>query len=325
VRDNREGRVTEKCIVLHEFYSKAMAANSVPHARSAMPYSMKKTVLTQDMLRVMLRCSTELDWHEVAKHCSELNKRMQFSGYNQSFRTMVTRSALKAYKEIKAKDESGVAPMYRQKSWNREERERKKKEKKEGWFKSKGEETVIFVPATVRSELKKRCEKVVKDRGMKIRIVERGGVTLKGLLQQSDPFSDSVCDCLVCRTGGGGKCRKEGIVYQLKCDKCQDIYIGESSRNAFTRINEHIRQAANKSKDSVLHRHMLEKHSNDSSSTPEFSAKVIRSYSGSALRRQISESVFIDQLTPSTAINSRSEWNTVHLPRLTLSRGGEQL
>ena len=109
----------------------------------------------------------------------------------------------------------------RQKSWNREERERKKKEKKEGWFKSKGEESIIFVPATPKSELKKRCEKVVRDRRLRIRIVERGGMTLKGILQHSDPFGTSECDCLVCRSGVVRKCRKEGIVsrivYQIKC------------------------------------------------------------------------------------------------------------
>ena len=33
---------------------------------------------------------------------------MQFSGYNQTFRTLVTKSALNAYKEIQKKDKDGI-------------------------------------------------------------------------------------------------------------------------------------------------------------------------------------------------------------------------
>ena len=44
-------------IVVHEYYYKEVATKTMLHARAAMPHSMKRTTLTQELLRVMLRCS----------------------------------------------------------------------------------------------------------------------------------------------------------------------------------------------------------------------------------------------------------------------------
>ena len=167
------------------------------HARNAMPTQMKVSSLTQDMLRVLLRCSPLLERKETTKHCNEFTKIMQFSGHNQEFRTLITKPELKAYKEIERKDKEGIEPMYRNKEWHREARNIQKREKKEGCFNMKGEESVIFIPATPNSELKSRVEKNVKERKMKIRIVEKGGTPIKNLLQRSKqkPKND-VCKCL---------------------------------------------------------------------------------------------------------------------------------
>ena len=273
------------------------------------------------MLRTLLRCSPELEWKEKTKHCNELNKKMQFSGYNQAFRTLVTQSALKAYREIERKDKEGIEPMYRDKFYNREKREIKKKEKKEGWFRTKGEESIIFIPATPKSELKSRIENKIKDRKMNIRIVEKGGTVIKNLIQRSKQQSkNNICQCLICKSGGKiGSCRKESTIYEIKCEECDSSYIGETGRNAYTRINEHLQDAINKTKNSVLYRHIQETHNNNDVT---YKAKVIQSFPRSALRRQISESIFINKLRH--PINNCSEWNSTHLPRLTITQAGTQ-
>ena len=66
----RENNKEETYIVLHEFYSKEMSTKSVINVRSAMPMKMKRTVLTQEVLRVLLRCSPELGWKKTAEHAS---------------------------------------------------------------------------------------------------------------------------------------------------------------------------------------------------------------------------------------------------------------
>ena len=43
-----------------EFSSKEVASKSVVNARSALSWSSKRTILTQEVLRILLNCSTEL-------------------------------------------------------------------------------------------------------------------------------------------------------------------------------------------------------------------------------------------------------------------------
>ena len=84
--------------------------------------------------------------------------------------------------------------MYRPKEWNREERLKLKKGKKVKWYEQGGFESVIFVPATPRSSLQKSYQEVVWDSGIKIRVVERAGRTVKTFIQRSNPFRTQFCD-----------------------------------------------------------------------------------------------------------------------------------
>ena len=77
---------------------------------------------------------------------------------------------------------------------------------------------------------------------IKVKVVEQLGVTLKRILQRSDPFRKNECNninCLVCSTGGKGPCRSTGVTYELVCQPCRQKYIGETSRSAYTRGKEH--------------------------------------------------------------------------------------
>ena len=59
----------------------------------------------------------------------------------------------------------------------------------------------------------------------------------------TDPFKDETClkekKCLVCSGKGGGRCREEGVTYEIVCRECGRKYVGESSRNCFVRGLEH--------------------------------------------------------------------------------------
>ena len=248
-------------------------------------------------------------------------KKMQFSGYSQQFRTKITTSALNAYKEIKRKDITGEEPMYRKKTWNKEQRDKKKREKKNGnWYTNKGAESVIFIPATPNSILKNRIEKKIKaNNNFKIKIIEKGGQTIKSMLnrQKQKPQDETKqCKCLICKSGGKpGQCRQEGTVYQIKCNICNDTYVGESGINAFTRINQHLEDENNPKlhKHSVLHRHQQEKHNNNKVT---YTAQVLATYPTSSLRRQIAESIQINKIPPGTKINNAEEWHTYAITSL---------
>ena len=49
-------------MIMHEFYSKEVSSKNVINAKSAIPWSTKRTVLTQEILRVLLNCSKRLPW-----------------------------------------------------------------------------------------------------------------------------------------------------------------------------------------------------------------------------------------------------------------------
>ena len=74
----------------------------------------------------------------------------------------VVKSALKAYDKIREQDEKGIKPMYGHKTWKQKEREKERREKKDGWYKKGGFESVIFFPTTPKSKLKKKYEKCNK-------------------------------------------------------------------------------------------------------------------------------------------------------------------
>ena len=62
---------------LYEYYEKKMATKKVIHAESAIPTSIKRTVLTQEVLR------RELPWDVLKGHINNFMMKMQLSGYEQ--------------------------------------------------------------------------------------------------------------------------------------------------------------------------------------------------------------------------------------------------
>ena len=167
--------------ILHEFYMKDVASKSTVHARSAMSWKDKRTIITQEILRILLRCSPDLPWKQTIMHIEKYMERLQFSGYSKRFRKEVWRSAMKAYREIRKKDARKEKPIYRKKTWRRNEREKDKRTKKTGWYKKGGFKSIIFVPATPGSVLKRRYDNILKESKLNIKAVERSGTKLKKL------------------------------------------------------------------------------------------------------------------------------------------------
>ena len=89
---------------MHEYYYKDVATRTVVNARSAMPLKTKRIIITQDLLRILLRCSPNLPWVQVSNHLNHNTMRLQYSGYDQKFRGEVVRSALHAYEILRTKE-----------------------------------------------------------------------------------------------------------------------------------------------------------------------------------------------------------------------------
>jgi len=157
-------------------------------------------------------------------------------------------------------------------------------------------------------------EKDVKESGVKIKIVEKAGTSRKKMVRRSDPFKRKRCDqgdCIVCQTEGKGPCRATNVTYEIKCNKCNQKYMGETSRNMYSRGKEHLREMDLHNEKSVLWKHAQEKHQEV---IPNFTCNITEIFQRDAMLRQIIEAVTINKEKPQNIMNTKSEWNFVNLP-----------
>ena len=314
----------ERRIILYEHYEKPMATKHVIHEASALPTKSKRTILTQEVLRILLHCSENLPWEVACTHINRYMMKMQYSGYNQIFRYHVVNGAMKAYEKIKEKEALGIRPMHRPKDWERQSRRNLKEQKKRSWYKEGGFNSVIFVTMTPNGELKKQYENEIRKSGLRIRVVERTGRTLKSQLQTSNPFRKKNCgrnDCFVCTTSNIGNCNTEGISYHIECqgENCtkNDVYKGESTHNGYTRGKEHLQYLRLRNrKNSPLWRHCLEVHNGE---VQQFSMSVTQTHRNDCMMRQITEAVQINNLDPNRLMNTRGEMRMTRIPRASIT------
>ena len=314
-QDDKEG------FILYQHYQKPMASKSVMHAQSAQSDSCKKSVHTQEIMRRLLNSSSRLDWNtDVAPVISVYMSRMMQAGYPETYRENVLKRALRIYDKMVKDDQKGLRPIYRPKDWNIVSRRREQVKKRNSWSTKGGHVSPIFVPPTPNGELAKELRTIAENEteaGVSFKIVETGGDSVKSRIQKSNPTATKGCtnpECVACKTerGGGGNCRKGGITYQFECQLCppsqKNLYIGESSRNLFTRGKEHMDMFRNKDKKSFMMKHQTEKHQGVAGN---FTAKVTGG-AQDCLTRQVREAVLIRRCQV-PVMNSKTEW---HQPAL---------
>ena len=274
---------------------------------AAMATRSKRTILTQMCLRVLLNNSVYLKEEDRRDTVEMFMKRMQASGYSEMFRYQVLKSAIMAYEKIKG---DPVRPMYRSKeSDTPRERARRSKQKRE-WFRKGGYESVMFVPATPHSMLRKMVEEEVASSTLKIKVVERAGVKVKNLLQRNNPYKKMTCDdngCFVCSTTRNGSCRKSGITYKISCkgDCDGDCYHGETHANGYTRGSQHVSDYEHKREGSVMWKHCVKRHGGEEQA---FDMEVVDYVREDPTMRQILEAIRINQVEEEHRINDREEW-----------------
>ena len=179
--------------------------------------------------------------------------------------------------------------------------------------------SVLFVPSTPQGKLKGMYQREISKSGLRIKVIERTGPTLKGQLQTSNPFKSTQCDridCFICTSEGKGNCNSEGITYEIKCTSgcdVKNVYKGESADSGYTRGKKHITDLnARNVKNSPLWKHCRDIHANE---LQEFQMKVTGTFKNDAMLRQITEAVQIDNLDPAKLMNTRAEWNMTRVPR----------
>ena len=309
--------MNEECLIIFQHYEKPTASQNILHARSAQAVSCRNSVHTQEILRRLLNSSPLLDWKTcVAPVLSEYMRRMMHSGYPEKYRTDTLSRSLSIYDKMVQEDSSGTRPLYRPKDWNVVARRKAKEKKKYNWSTRGGHVAPIFVPPTPNSELADSLKAIADseaEAGVHFKIVETGGISIKSVLQRSNPLETPGCnrsDCLPCKQGRGegGQCQACGIQYQVECQLCPEeqkaVYIGESSRNLYTRSLEHISNYRTGTNTSFIIKHQNAQHRGEE---PVFKAKVT-GRTRDCLTRQVTEAVLIRR-SQVPVLNSKSEWH----------------
>ena len=291
-----------KLRILHSHYVKDVSSRRVMEWSSAHGENTKRNVMVNELCRIMKNCSVYLPWEKVAEKVSYYVRRMEYCGYDVEFRWLVVKLAMSRYtrrlnrwKEGKGMFEDG-----------REEEGGKQKGKRLDWYKQdKRYDSVMFVQPTRGSVLKKKVQHIARRNGVRMKVVERAGLTVKKVLQRSNPFRKGVCgrgDCMVCRYGRPGECRTRGCGYELMCKADGRKYRGQTGRSVYERVGEEVRDWSDKKEKSPLWRHSELYHNGEDF---ELEVRVTDKSFGKPSRRLIAESVLINQLKEEETMNSR--------------------
>ena len=121
---------------------------------------------------------------------------------------------------------------------------------------------------------------------------------MESVLQRSNPLETPGCkrsDCFPCKQGRGegGQCEACGIQYKFECQLCPEgqkaVYIGESSRNLYTRSLEHLTNYRTGTNTSFIMKHQNTQHRGQE---PVFRSEVT-GRTRDCLPRQVTKAVLI--------------------------------
>ena len=310
--------------ILFQHYEKPSSSHKIMHVNSAQSVSCRNSVHTQEILRRLLNSSPLLNWKtEVAPVLSMYMARMKHSGYPEKYRVDTLVRALRIYDKMKEDDQKGQRPIYRPKDWNIVARKKEKERKKYDWSTRGGHIAPIFIPPTPNSELATILKQVADseaESGVNFKIIETAGHSMRRVLQVSNPLESAGCDspdCLPCKDGRGegGNCRGCGTNYEIECQLCPDDqkskYIGESSRNIYTRSKEHVSRYRAGKVTSFMAKHQTTAHQGQEGN---YKARVTAS-TRDCLTRQVREAVLIRRCQV-PVLNGKTEWHQPPLFRV---------
>ena len=275
---------------------------------------MKKNVAVNELMRIIRNCSDKIPWSETATHISYYVQRMQYSGYPVEFRQKIVTDALTKFDKMTSQKLNNTSRTIQEPTRPPAPTDPEQWYAKDGHF-----DSVMFVEATPGSELAKRVRTLIMRLGFKIKVVERAGRTIKGLLQRSNPFGINHCgreECRICEQGIPIDCRTRGCVYKYICVDCERKYCGQTGRTIFDRDSEHMNAWDESDDECPLQRHSNLYHNGGHF---EVELQVVAKCYGRPSRRMVTEAVLIGEIPDDQTMNNRAEWNYTNLTKMSVN------
>ena len=285
-----------------------MSSRFVIMKESALPWRTKKIVLAGELFRRLINTSPVLvERGDARDSIRDFHYKLLLSGYNENERAMIMREGLSRYENIKKQVQEGKRPWYRLASWNKQSRAVRKVVKSKRWY---GEnEAVFFAEPSPGGMFKESVDKIMKESGFKVKVVEKAGASLESKLQRSDLAGEKRCsdkECAVCSTVDSGGCWKESVGYEMSCEECAEnghryVYLGETGRTAAIRCREHLDDLSKRR--GSLWPHCRDVHGGQ---PKKFRSKVVGCFRN-PLERQLNEAQRISSET-GEVLNRKDEW-----------------
>ena len=137
-----------------------------------------------------------------------------------------------------------------------------------------------------------------KKQGYNIRLYHPTNTLKKILTNKTNTANDIGCNLNNCLINEKQKCLSKNVIYQIKCNKCKQIYIGSTQRNLHVRIKEHTQNEL-----SSVRKHLS--HCNNERSNIEI--KIIHK-ENDTINLRFAEALFIKKYKPT--INNKEECNS---------------
>ena len=296
-----------------------MNSNVVLQTGSAYSYRATRTGHTQELIRIFRNTSRDLPNDVKIESINHYMAILKASGYDEKFRREVYNSSLNGYNKQCSDNDSDIKPLYRPWSWNREDRDSQKIEKKSNWYKSGDKyEHKLFIPTTPNGELKIKIEYAIKEinKSTKVKIIEQPGPTIldvmRGMANSRNYIPcPNIEKCLLCKSGKPGQCRRSDILYGFDCnsEECKVKYHGETHRNGYSRGSEHFNDSKIESVEGV-EKSVISKHEweHNDGEPVGVKMKIIKAYRGDPTSRQCAEGVMIRKTPEDLLMNSKSEF-----------------
>ena len=164
-------------------------------SRSAHSNSCKPSVHISELVRRMVNTSRKLNWDQyVVPALNDYMIRMAKAGYHQEYRKNVLLNAYAVYDSKVQKHIEGECPLNRPPEYQKVERKKAKVQKKKNWATKGGYIAPIIIPATPNGELAKKIKEVTEsESSIKFKVIEKGGITLEKMFQNSNPTASGKC------------------------------------------------------------------------------------------------------------------------------------
>jgi hypothetical protein len=203
--------------LMFDFYKKKAKRDVFVNANSAIPYAAKVNIIKNEMQRISERC---YDDESKEMHHKAFEGKLKKNGYTQNF---IEKCRIPKRRRNRPPESNSRPPLY-------------------------------FNMPFINDGLNLRIKRIFQQEGLNVRVYSKNK-SLRQLLAAKQTCNET-CSLNQCPVTDPKLCHRKNVVYQVRCTKCNSVYIGSTIRQLHIRVKEHLQ-----SEQSSVKKHLAMCHS----------------------------------------------------------------